>query len=183
MNQQFGNQMGQRGFIGGSGNMNQGAAGMMGGKMANQGNFSNGMSANFGNQNQGGFGQMGMSQGVPQQQLNRIHQNSIFNGASQPDNMQVQRIHQASISGEESNPFRGAGSMGMMSNMGGNMANQGNLGSGMSANFGNPNQGGFGQMGMSQGVSQQQLNQIHQNSIFNGASQPSSMGVMGGAGA
>ena len=210
VNQQFGNQIGQRAFFGGAGNMNQGATrmmggagsmGMMGGNMANQGNFGAGMSANFGNQ--GGFGQMGMSQGVPQQQLNQIHQNSIFNGASQPDNMQVQRIHQATISGEEANPMRGAafggtsmgmmggagsagmmsnmggaGSMGMMSGMGGmggNMANQGNFGAGMSANFGN--QGGFGQMGMSQGVSQQQLNQIHQNSIFNGASQPDNMQV------
>ena len=262
VNQQFGNQIGQRAFFGGAGNMNQGATGLMGGNMANQGNFSSGMSANFGNQNQGGFGQMGMSQGVSQQQLNQIHQNSIFNGASQPDNMQVQRIHQATISGEESNPLRvsgfggtsmgmmggagfggagmgmgmsqgvsqqqlnqihrnsifngasqpdnmqvqrihqatisseesnplrgagfsgtsmgmtgGAGSMGMMSSMGGNLANQGNFGSGMSANFGNQNQGGFGQMGMSQGVSQQQLNQIHQNSIFNGASQPDNMQV------
>ena len=231
MNQQFGNQIGQRAFFGGAGNMNQGATrmmggagsmGMMGGNMANQGNFGAGMSANFGNQ--GGFGQMGMSQGVSQQQLNQIHQNSIFNGASQPDNMQVQRIHQATISGEEANPMRGAafggtsmgmmsgagaagmmsnmggagaagmmsnmggagsmgmmggmggaGSMGMMGGMGGYMANQGNFGTGMSANFGN--QGGFGQMGMSQGVSQQQLNQIHQNSIFNGTSQPDNIQV------
>ena len=106
------------GMMGGAGST--GMMSSMGGNLVNQGNFGSGLSANFGNPNQGGFGQMGMSQGIPQQQLNQIHQNSIFNGARQPDNAQVQRIQQATISGEELNPLSNAfgGGFGGSSRMG-----------------------------------------------------------------
>jgi hypothetical protein len=125
--------------------------------------------------NQQGFNQgfnQGFQQSVNQAQLNRIHQNSLYGGASQFDNAQVQRIQQSTISGEEFNPLRagfGGGFGAQQSISQGYGAQQGfNQGYGAQQGF---SQGYGAQQGFNQGVSQAQLNQIHQNSIFNGASQ------------
>jgi hypothetical protein len=108
------------------------------------------MMSNFNNQ---GFAGQGFNQGfggqqVTQNQIDRIHQNSLFNGASQFDNNQVARIQQNTISGNMSNPL--------------------STGFGGSFNQGFTNQAqGFG----GQQVTQNQIDRIHQNSLFQGGSQ------------
>ncbi|HEU4962277.1 MAG TPA: hypothetical protein VFV52_00235 [Bacilli bacterium] len=119
-------------------------------------------------QNNAAFGGGGFQQGVSQQEIDRIHQNSLFNGASQYDNAQVQRIQQNTVN---PNSQMNAG-MGAMNAAFGGGAAQGfqnsAFGGGAAQNF--QNNAGFGG-GFQQGVSQQQVDRIHQNSLFNGASQ------------
>lgn len=61
---------------------------------------------------------------IPQQQLDRIHQASLFQGQSQLDNPALGQIHQRTINGEEANVMRagfGGGTMMGGTMMGGNM--------------------------------------------------------------
>jgi hypothetical protein len=94
-------------------------------------------------------------------QIERIHQNSLFQGGSQFDNAQLARIQQNTISGEEANPLR-AGFGGGFSNPLSNQAMGGGYNQGVQQGF---------QQGYQQGVTQQQLQRIHNNSLFQGASQ------------
>ncbi|KEO81073.1 hypothetical protein [Tumebacillus flagellatus] len=130
----------------------------------NQGSSNQGFNQAYSNQayNQG-YNQ-GFSQSVSQQQLDRIHQNSLYNGQSQPDGAYAERIHQATMQN------------GTMAQPQLNSYNQGGFG-GQSTGFGmGMSTQGFGSMnqGLQQGVSQQQIDRIHQNSLYNGQSQPDS---------
>ncbi|PWK13911.1 hypothetical protein [Tumebacillus permanentifrigoris] len=113
----------------------------------------------YGNTQNSQFNQGGFQQGVSQQQLDRIHQNSLFNGQETSyNNAQVQRIHAQSMQN------------GTMANPQVNNYAQQQQGFGGGQTFSNQ---AFSNQGMSnqqfqQGVSQQQIDRIHQASLFNG---------------
>jgi len=108
---------------------NQGFGGQLpngGGQQQNQG-----FGMMMGGQGQGFTQSTSFAQStIPQQQIDRIHQASLFQGQSQLDNPGLAQIHQRTISGDEANVLRGGfGGGAMMGGMGGSpmgmMGNQG----------------------------------------------------------
>jgi hypothetical protein len=130
---------------------------------ANQGVLNQVLSAQ-GLTNQGftnqGYNQ-GFQQGVSQQQIDRIHQASLNNGGQQPDNQYVERIHQATMqNGTMAQPqLNNYGTAGFGTMMG------------AGTSFGGQTFTNNYQQPLQQGVSQQQIERIHQASLFNGRQQ------------